>query len=488
VAGPAAAAGSWRFEPDVRVGVGYSDNITLEDGNLKEEETFLELRPTLRLRYEGSRVEGEAAYALEHYAFERVSDRDATYHQFNGNLDTEIVPEMLFLDTEALYSQTLVNPLQGLPYSNVIDTGNRANFFAAAATPRFARDIGSSLRLDVSYRLGIVDYEDLEQFGPDVTLEDLDERTLRVLFGTRTDDRTLSWEARFYDQTFEFQEAISTEYRIADLRVGYRVSPNLTLLATGGTESDVRENQSRGALDASLWTGGFRWEPSQQFALETNAGERWFGTTWDLEMRYEGRRIESGATYNESPMTVGQQMFQRPVLDTPQPGDPIGGIGRNTPELYLSKAGEAWLALQGRRNRIGLTYYRDRRIFLTSNLFETERGVRADWTYVLGPRTSFNLEATLQRIGYIASTREDDFIAASATLTRQIGARTEIELNIRHNERSSDAVPIDPIYSENSAILRFRWSWVPLRQGLARDEARGGPAERRRDDRRRLNR
>jgi hypothetical protein len=474
VAAPA-AAGSWRFEPDIQIGAGYSDNITLEDGDLKEEESFLELLPTLRLRYEGSRVNADLAYGLEHYIFERESDRDATYHEFNGNVQTELLPETLFLDLESLYSQTLINPLQVLAYSNVIDTGNRANFFAAAATPRFVRDLGSSLRLDATYRLGTVDYEDL---GEDATLEDLDERTLAVTLGSRFTERTLTWEARFFDQIVEFQESASTEYRIAEARLEYRVAPTVTLIGTGGTESDVRESQTRGSLDASLWTGGLRWEPSAQFTVEATAGERWFGTTYDFAMQYQGRSIEAGADYSESPLTVGQQLFQRPVLDPPRPGDPIGGIGRNTPELYLSKAGNAWVALQGRRNRVGVNAYHERRLFLTSNQFETEGGVRGDYRYILGPRTSVGTEITWQRIGYIASTRDDEFVTGSVTLTRQLGARTELELNVRHNRRTSDEVPIDPIYSENSAVLSFRWSYVPLRRATERDERE--PASRRR--------
>lgn len=474
LSGPAAA--DVRFEPEVAVGVAYSDNIDLAD-TATSEEVIIQVLPTLRLGYDGTRLTGELAYRFEHYAFTEESDRDASYHQVEAQTTLAAIPDALYLDLQGLYAQTLIDPLAPIAYSNIIATPNRADYFARSITPRVERDLGRVARVEAAYELGWLDYEDVPQdLAVDPDLEDFDQRSLRFSLTNRDDDAKLGWEARFYDQKVDFESSTSVEYRIAQGRLAWRVRPGLQLLANGGRESDVRQDQARASLDATIWNGGFRWEPNTRGVIEATVGERWFGDAYALDARFTGRRLDAGINYEETTLTVGQQLFRRPVLRPVEPDDPLGGLGRNTPDVYLSKAGYAWAGLAGRRNRIDVTAYDERRTFLTTDQLETERGSQLGWTHWLGPRTTVGIEGAWARVGYIGTTRNDEFVTGTLTIRRQLGARSELELIGRHSRRTSDEALVNPLYEENSASLSFRWSLQPLQRetpvrGMRRPDA-----------------
>lgn len=445
----AAAAADVTINPEIGVAGIYSDNIDLDPPGLEESEFIGELRPAIRIAVTSPRVEGNLDYQMESYFFEN-SDRDQTFHQLDGNLESELISELLYFDATARSSQTVIDPLELVPFSNFVITENRADYTTWQVNPYFERDVGGWTQIRLSYDYGDMRYRNVDEAA--VNVQDFTDKTLNFTMAALPEDRTLYWELRYNNERVEYETAASVEYELASAMIGFRVTPSLQLIASGGRESDLRENGSSSQLKSDVWYTGFRWRP-QRHEMEVTFGERFFGRTYSASWAYTGDTVVTGFDYSESPLTVGQQLFDVPVLTTPLPGDPGSPLTAQTPEIYLSELTTAWFAIVARRNSIQFTAYRDRREFFETGLEEEESGVLVDWDLRLGPRTTLFMDLTWQRVGYQGSERNDEFGTGTLGVARQLGMATWITLTARHGQRTSDAVPISPLYEENGAML-----------------------------------
>lgn len=445
----AAAAADVTINPEIGVAGIYSDNIDLDPPGFEESEFIGELRPAIRIAVTGPRVEGNLDYQMESYFFEN-SDRDQTFHQLDGNLESELISELLYFDATARHSQTVIDPQQLVPFSNFVQTENRADYTTWQANPYFERDVGGWTQIRLSYEYGDMRYSNVDEAAANV--QDFTDQTLNFTMAALPEDRTLYWELRYNNERVEYVTAAAVEYELATVMLGYLVTPSLQLIARGGRESDLRENQGTSELTSDIWATGFRWRP-QRHELEITFGERFFGRTYAANWAYVGDTVVTGFDYSESPLTVGQQLFDVSVLTPALPGDPGSPLTAQTPEIYLSELTTAWFAIVGRRNSIQLTAYRDRREFFETGLKEEESGALADWDLRLGPRTNLFMDLTWQRVGYQGSERNDEFLTATLGVGRQLGMGTWITLTARHGRRTTDEGPISPLYEENGAML-----------------------------------
>lgn len=450
-----ARAADFSFNPEITVAGIYSDNLLLAPAGQEESETIGEVRPGLRMALRGRRAEGTLEYQMENYFFSGNSDRDQTYHELDGTLESELISQLLYFDATARMSQAIIDPEQLVPYSNFVTTENRADYTAVEVDPYLERDFGNVVRVRLGYSYGIVRFDDFDEQVA-ANLQDLDDRVINVVVASLPEDRTLSWELRYNDERVEFDTAARVEYEVAGAELGWRVTPSLQLLGRAGRESDLRENQVTTEVESDIWAAGFRWRPSARNELEATFGERFFGETYTANWSFEGSRLVAGFDYSESPLIVGQQLFQLPVLTDPLPGDTGASLTAITPEVYLSELASAWIGLVGRRNTVQVTLYRDAREFLSTNEDEDEEGALLDWDWRLGPRTTMFSEITWQRIGYRGSERNDEFLQAALGAERQLGQATWLLLDVRHGRRTSDATPVSPLYKENGAMLQLR--------------------------------
>lgn len=459
----ASTAGAWltpagaaelTFNPEIATAGIYSDNLTLAPAGQEEDETIAELRPGLLLSLRGRRIEADLDYQMENYFFSGDSQRNQTFHELDADLRSEAVADFLFFDATARMSQALINPEELVPYSNYISTENRADYTAVELNPFFLHDFANVVRLRLGYSYGVVRFSDFEEQQA-ANLQDLDDRVINVVASSLPEDRTFGWELRYNDELVEFDTASRVEYEIYGGELAWRLAPSLQILGRAGRESDLRQNQVTSEIESDIWAVGFRWRPSANNELEATGGERFFGDAYTANWNYESNRMVAGFDYSESPLIVGQQLFQQPVLADPLPGDTNAPLIALTPEVYLSELSSAWVGLIGRRNRLQLTVYRDAREFLATQQDEDEEGALIDWDLRLGARTTLYTDLTWQRVSYRASERNDEFFQGGAGVERQLGTSTWLLVEVRHGQRTSDATPVSPLYKENGAILEI---------------------------------
>ena len=94
----------------------------------------------------------------------------------------------------------------------------------------------------------------------------------------------------FYEwQNSEFDTSQRYRYERAGLDTSLRLTRTLRLVADGGVETDLTETTTDGGLDSEFWHVGFRWQPDSRTSLDVRYGDRFFGESYSVDGRYEGR-------------------------------------------------------------------------------------------------------------------------------------------------------------------------------------------------------
>lgn len=450
-----AQAVDFTFNPELTVAGIYTNNLFLAPSGQEESETIGEVRPGLRMTVDSQRVRGELDYQMENYFFSE-SSRDQTFHELDGTLESELVSEWFFFDATGRISQTLIDPTEIVAFSDFINTENRADYMAVEADPYLLHDFGNFARVRAAYSYGILRYTDYDVVAnPDV--QDFDDRVINFEIASLPEDSTLSWELRYNNERVEYEsdDVARVEYEVYGGELAWQGSSNMEIYGRAGRESDLRQSTVTSSVEADIWAVGFRWRPSAHHRLEASVGERFFGDAYTALYSYEGSRLLLGFDYGESPLAVGQQLFQLPVLSSPVPGDPGAPLTQITPGFYISELATGWLALTGRRNTLLLTLYRDRREFLTTSEDESEDGALLDWYWRLGPRTTLFTELSWQHVDYPSSERDDNFMNGGLGIDRQLGQSTTLELSLHYGSRTSDATPVSRLYEESGIGLEF---------------------------------
>src|SRR6056297_702611 len=155
--GPAVAA-EWAFETRLAGSETWTDNISLAADGDEVSEWVTELRPGFTVSGEGPRIDAQLDYDAQALWFADNSDLNDVFHDANGQANFELVERSLFLDGYLRFDQQNIDPRNRVAYSNLFNTGNRADTFVLGLSPYHVGrwgDWGESLlriqRQDVRY-------------------------------------------------------------------------------------------------------------------------------------------------------------------------------------------------------------------------------------------------------------------------------------------------------------------------------------------------
>ena len=151
--------GFGRF-PRARGVFGWVDRLAPE--GLEEDDFVTELRPSISFEAEGTRFDADIDYQFQYFSFAEDSDRDTSYHNFAATTTTWIIPDRFQFDLNGAYGQTLVDPTDPIPVSNVLVSENLTDYWSADAAPSFRQPLGSRTSLLLAYSYGIVRYPDFD--------------------------------------------------------------------------------------------------------------------------------------------------------------------------------------------------------------------------------------------------------------------------------------------------------------------------------------
>ena len=450
-----AQAADWTVEPEFALAGTYTDNVALAPEGLEEEDFVTEIRPAISFEAEGTRFEADIDYQFQYFSFAEDSDRDTSYHNFAGTTTTQIAPDRFWFDLNGAYGQTLVDPTEPIPVSNVLVSDNLTDFWSLDAAPTFRQPLGDRTRLLLAYAYGIVRYPEFDlSIGNNV--DSVDRQRYAIELGSEDEDEgRFGWQlgARRVQADYEDFDRFRQDEAGADLRIA--LSREIALVGRGGYESDVEEDPRGGGLDEDYWEAGFQWEPSGRNRLEARAGQRYYGNTYFFQWDMNGARFDANVLYQEAPTTLAIEQLNPNRVLVRTGSNPGFDIVALTNDVYINKEGTAVLSWGLSRSELVLTARDVRREYINTDDEDHESGAGLAWYWRLGPRTQLTGGVYGGRVEFRGTDVTDKLRQATLGIARRLGARTLIDLTLRYDERRSNAVQEGNEYTEQAAVLTF---------------------------------
>ncbi len=454
LAAGAAAAGDWELRAAASARLSWTDNLRLTDTG-EESGAVLELAPTLRARRAGARLQVDASYRLQQFLYSEGFDQARTWHQFQGRAAAELVREYVFVDASANYGQALINPDAALPVGNLGITSNRTNVGSVSVSPYARFRLGHAATGTLRYRFTRTDT------GVSGTSSRSDVYSAQVASTARFD--RLGWSLGWTSSRRDYSGRPDFERDVATASLRLRVTPRLSLVASGGREDNSYQRlPGTEAPEGTFWNAGLLWTPSRRTSFEARGGERFFGRTWLAKASLRTRRAVLDASYSEDLSTVQRLIEERQLFVLTDPfGNPIliGGVPAVievsfpalTAEVFLRRRGTLSWSYRTARSVLGLGLYDERREYQTTAESERIRGGRASWDWRLARRTHSVLGYTQQVRDRRGGAGEDRLRTLSWTLSRRMRPDLSGTLTLRRVRRDGDGSVRD--YRQNVVTL-----------------------------------
>ena len=450
-----AQAANWTVEPEFALAGTYTDNVLLAPEGLEEDDFVTEIRPSISFEAEGTRFDADIDYQFQYFSFSEDSDRDTSYHNFAATTTTWIIPDRFQFDLNGAYGQTLVDPTDPIPVSNVLVSENLTDYWSADAAPSFRQPLGSRTSLLLAYSYGIVRYPDFD-LSVGNNIDSVDRQRYAIELGSDEDDEDrFGWQlsARRVQADYEDFDRFKQDEVAAELSVP--LSREFALVGRGGYESDVEEDPRGGGLDEDFWEAGMRWEPSGRNRIELRAGQRYYGNTYFAQWDMNGARFDANVLYQETPTTLAIEQLNPNRVLVRTGSNPGFDIVALTNDVYINKEGTAVLTWGLSRSDLVLTARDVRREYVNTADNDRETGAGLAWYWRIGPRTQLTSGLYAGRVEFRETDVIDKLRQATLGMSRRLGARTLIDLTLRYDQRRSNAVQNVNDYTEQAAVLTF---------------------------------
>ena len=495
---PQSAEGGWRISPRMSVFETYTDNVTFARDDLKKSDFITQINPGLSVTGVGRRFNFTGEYMMNNLIYAEQSNFTRTRHQLNATATAELIENLLFVDARALMTQQNITLFGPQAIDNVNVTGNRADIRNFSISPYTRHRFQDFATTELRYTRNVTtsSANPLRNSQADMFLAGLTSGSAFTAF---------NWGLNYSNQTIHFDGSnrpVELERSIASL--GYRVTPQFGLTATGGYERNSFIS-IRGNPSSPTWTVGFSWMPSERTSIVASAGQRFFGPTYSLLASHRTRLTVWDASYTQNITTFNQQAglgssallggslnqlltAQNPSLSPEfiqQNSNALAGLGLTgsffsptnflTNQVFLQKTLQASVAMNGLRNTAVFRVFDMTRQAYTQDSADIglvgadnqallnhtrQSGINALWSYRISELTRANLNVGFTRFSFLSTTRVDDLKMISLSLTKQL-AQVRPNLNtmlqIRHNQRDSNQPGGE--YRENAIIASLNMTF-----------------------------
>ena len=434
----ASSANGFEFEPEATLERIFTSNVELAPDEVARPEQVTRLYPGFRLYHDAPRLDFNLDYRLEALQYSEVSARDEVYQQWDLNTTLVPVEEVFFIAADATRGQQNVNPQERLSNSNIYVNVNRTDIDSYNLRPYIDAEIGDAARLLLSYQVGEDDY------GQEL-LQDVDFSQAQF---------SLSGPARFsrFNWGMDYT-ATALEYDVATIRaananvtLGYG-SPAAGLFVRVGQENDFF-NPTVNALTEDRWDVGFSWS-GRRASLSITRGERSFGETESLQFTYLLPRGTMGFSWTQAPATPALLAREQRGIDQTTIG--LDRLGRT--EIFVQTLAQFEFSIELSRSAFVIALYddfRDRQLDAADPTAilqdEREQGLRVDWNWRAGVRTTLNFAGQWARRDFEQFVEPADVSILGAGLTYALGRRTDIGFNFvaqSQQGRTINALPYE---------------------------------------------
>lgn len=419
----------------------YSDNIFLLSKELQEADFVTIIRPQLGFNHEGNQSEVNIDYVYEALFYKDDSDFNEDYHKLDSDAFVNLIGNELKLAGQAVYTQYDVDPTKQLANSNIPITGNRSNAFSWRIGPDWIRKIPFDSQIDVKYRYGQVDYD--AEKSQDVNSQ-------RLIMGLSSDPdvaSSMTYELEYNYWILDYETSGEVREQRVAFTLRQEINETTNVFGRVGSESDIRDPQD-GSLSQSAWEVGSNYA-NGDFSVLAAVGERYFGTTYRLNISQLLANFRLSASYSEQPGTTESfYLAEIPVdseddlvLEPPPPGlDEPGSAA-----TFIRKRADGGIGWRGHRLGANLVVWWDERRDLVAPDDNPETrtttnsiGSSLAFTWQVGTRTTTRLWTTWANRETTSVARDDTTWSVGATVGYDLGRYTTLGSGVGYSRSTAN--------------------------------------------------
>jgi uncharacterized protein (PEP-CTERM system associated) len=478
-------AAEWQREAGISVGAYVSDNICLSDEDIKAWGAGT-VTPDINIRGQGTRstVFLEAAVEYNSLADSNLncpsglrlsrSNRVSLIPSLRYLGDLEVIDDWLTLESEAFVGRNPIDPFAPGGSDNFNGRNNiniTYQYGAGAVIQRRIFD-NADMRLRVRHS---------EQHNEVNLLGDSKENRGEFDFGTERGSNRFSMGvagrySKVMNEGRDNVPAFDNTLASAEIRATLRLSSAWQINGLTGEEW----NEYTSALpevDGTYWDAGLRWTPNERLEISVGHGERFFGVTPRMSIRYRHIRSELSASYARS-LTFPRNLRAAALdLDDPfnvdsgidadpdfgqLPGDPMTAFGELTfigTSPIINERLTLRYRFSGRRTTITVAAADSRQV-RTEDLGEatfSDLGVTfsRDLSTSLAANARLSWSETEGQGGNVGIFGQNSVTwRAGFGFSRSLGSSTTMNVGYQYTRRESDFVFNQ--YNENRVTLSAR--------------------------------
>jgi uncharacterized protein (PEP-CTERM system associated) len=366
-----AVAGDPEFSARLTTELTLTDNAQLSSTN-EETDLILRLSPSILARGRGGRLNWSVGYSPNLVFYASNADRNSAQSNLNAYATLEAVDNWLFVDGRATVLQTFENPFLPTPSDATLATDNRVETYTFGLSPYIRGELFGNYRYLVrndNY------FSNAQNVSGDVfsnsVLGTIDSPMQQLFYGADAS----------YDRTkFSNQQAFTAQ--LVRARIGLRVTPELSLRASGGYEWN---NYGLTDYSGAIYGVGFDWTPTPRTNVSGTWEERFFGPSYRATFSHRTRLTSWSLTGYRNTETYNNTLLRLTSGDTRESLDEIL-TARITDPLVREAAIDQFMSQTGLPEFLGGPVF-----FYNQNIFLVERiDARVG---ILGVRNSLYLRA-----------------------------------------------------------------------------------------------
>ena len=308
----------------------YTDNINHTHNG--DWDLITQITPRVAACSDTGRIKVNFDYALEGVVYAHNTNYSDVYNNVDLGSTITVIPNHLFLDLNTTYGQAVIDPSIDYSTSNSLNPkSNKTGAWTSNISPFLVQTLGpvgtASLRGRYGYSLyGNNNVPASSVIGAYFNLSSPRQQTVTYTLSASSQkvDRHGGNPQRYFQRrvavgdlpnqdlgAFPFADYQNTRqnsntnwFDRATLRLGYRLTNSLQLIAQGGLEDDYRPDGTNNRLSRPSYEGGFRWSGASN-TLEATVGHRFYGTTYSLSASHQSRLFRVDVDYTEQPTSQG---------------------------------------------------------------------------------------------------------------------------------------------------------------------------------------
>lgn len=275
-----AAVRPFVISPSVSLQETITDNVGLSSTN-KHADAFTEATAAISISSRAGRVRGVFDYALTSRVGVRDSNASDLRHTLNLLGTAELIENTAFVDLRGSISRQAISAFGKQSFSSSLDNSNQTQVATFGIAPyvkgRLGRIAEYEARLDHS-----------ESHSGTTSASDAKATSVSGRLSGGTRGQGLSWSVDANRQNSSFGDASQFETDRVRGTVSYAITPELTLTAIGGQESNDFQSASKRTYTNS--GAQLRWIPNLRTSLSALYEKRFFGNSHVVDFSYRTPR------------------------------------------------------------------------------------------------------------------------------------------------------------------------------------------------------